>query len=68
MDTTSCFTCASPSKKTTATPRGMTFEDWDSMLPGASKEEAKKIFDSFASEGALWIVTNHLFHLAGKAL
>jgi len=43
------------SKKTTATPCGMTFgEDWDSVLPGASKEEAKKIFDLFASEGALF--------------
>ncbi len=43
------------SKKTTATPRGMTFgEDWDSMLTGPSKEEAKKIFDLFASEGALF--------------
>jgi hypothetical protein len=38
------------------------------MLPGASKEEAKKIFDLFASEGALWIIANHLFHLSGKAL
>ena len=32
---------------------GMTFgEDWGSMLPGASKEEAKKIFDLIAGEGA----------------
>lgn len=30
----------------------MTFgEDWGSMLPGASKEESKKIFDFFVSKG-----------------
>jgi hypothetical protein len=30
----------------------MTFgEDWGSMLPGSSKEEAKKIFDLFVNEG-----------------
>jgi len=35
---------------------GMTFgEDRGSMLPGASKQDAKKIFDSFVNEGGNFI-------------
>jgi aryl-alcohol dehydrogenase-like predicted oxidoreductase len=41
---------------------GMTFgEDWGTMLPGASKEEAKKIFDSFVSEGGNFIDTANVY-------
>jgi len=40
----------------------MTFgEDWGSMLPGASKEEAKKIFDLFVSEGGNFIDTANVY-------
>jgi aryl-alcohol dehydrogenase-like predicted oxidoreductase len=41
---------------------GMTFgEDWGSMLPGASKEEAKKIFDSFVNMGGNFIDTANVY-------
>jgi aryl-alcohol dehydrogenase-like predicted oxidoreductase len=41
---------------------GMTFgEDWGSMLPGASKEEAKKIFDLFTKEGGNFIDTANVY-------
>jgi aryl-alcohol dehydrogenase-like predicted oxidoreductase len=41
---------------------GMTFgEDWGSMLPGASKEEAKKIFDFFVSKGGNFIDTANVY-------
>ena len=41
---------------------GMTFgEDWGSMLPGASKEEAKKIFDLFVSKGGNFIDTAYVY-------
>ena len=41
---------------------GMTFgEDWGSMLPGASKEEAKKIFDLFVSKGGNFIDTANVY-------
>jgi aryl-alcohol dehydrogenase-like predicted oxidoreductase len=41
---------------------GMTFgEDWGSMLPGASKEEAKKIFDFFVSDGGNFIDTANVY-------
>ena len=41
---------------------GMTFgEDWGSMLPGASKDEAKKIFDLFVSEGGNFIDTANVY-------
>ena len=41
---------------------GMTFgEDWGSMLPGASKEEAKKIFDLFVSKGGNFIDTANIY-------
>ena len=40
----------------------MTFgEDWGSMLPGASKEEAKKIFDLFVSKGGNFIDTANIY-------
>src|SRR6478672_12764777 len=40
----------------------MTFgEDWGSMLPGASKEEAKKIFDLFVNEGGNFIDTANVY-------
>jgi aryl-alcohol dehydrogenase-like predicted oxidoreductase len=40
----------------------MTFgEDWGSMLPGASKEEAKKIFDFFVSKGGNFIDTANIY-------
>jgi aryl-alcohol dehydrogenase-like predicted oxidoreductase len=40
----------------------MTFgEDWGSMLPGASKDEAKKIFDLFASKGGNFIDTANVY-------
>jgi aryl-alcohol dehydrogenase-like predicted oxidoreductase len=40
----------------------MTFgEDWGSMLPGASKEEAKKIFDLFVSRGGNFIDTANVY-------
>jgi len=40
----------------------MTFgEDWGSMLPGASKEEPKKIFDFFVSKGGNFIVTAYVY-------
>jgi aryl-alcohol dehydrogenase-like predicted oxidoreductase len=41
---------------------GMTFgEDWGSMLPGASKEEAKKIFDYFVSKGGNFVDTANVY-------
>src|SRR5918996_2722012 len=41
---------------------GMTFgEDWGSMLPGASREEAKKIFDVFVSRGGNFIDTANVY-------
>ena len=41
---------------------GMTFgEDWGSMLPGASKAEAKKIFDLFVSKGGNFIDTANVY-------
>jgi aryl-alcohol dehydrogenase-like predicted oxidoreductase len=41
---------------------GMTFgEDWGSMLPGASKEEAKKIFDHFVSKGGNFVDTANVY-------
>jgi len=41
---------------------GMTFgEDWGSMLPGASKDEAKKIFDLFVSKGGNFIDTANVY-------
>jgi aryl-alcohol dehydrogenase-like predicted oxidoreductase len=41
---------------------GMTFgEDWGSMLPGASKEEARKIFDIFVSKGGNFIDTANVY-------
>lgn len=41
---------------------GMTFgEDWGSMLPGASKEESKKIFDLFVSKGGNFIDTANVY-------
>jgi aryl-alcohol dehydrogenase-like predicted oxidoreductase len=40
----------------------MTFgEDWGSMLPGASKLEAKKIFDLFVSKGGNFIDTANVY-------
>jgi aryl-alcohol dehydrogenase-like predicted oxidoreductase len=37
---------------------GMTFEeDWGSMLPGSSKEEARKIFYIFVDKGGNFIDT-----------
>ena len=40
----------------------MTFgEDWGSMLPGASKEEARKIFDLFVSKGGNFIDTANVY-------
>ncbi|MGB7955573.1 MAG: aldo/keto reductase, partial [Candidatus Nitrosopolaris sp.] len=40
----------------------MTFgEDWGSMLPGASKEESKKIFDFFVSKGGNFIDTANVY-------
>ncbi|HET7149255.1 MAG TPA: aldo/keto reductase [Candidatus Nitrosopolaris sp.] len=41
---------------------GMTFgEDWGSMLPGASKEESKKILDFFVSKGGNFIDTANVY-------
>ena len=41
---------------------GMTFgEDWGSMLPGASREEAKKIFDLFVSKGGNFSDTANVY-------
>jgi aryl-alcohol dehydrogenase-like predicted oxidoreductase len=41
---------------------GMTFgEDWGSMLPGTSKEEARKIFDIFVSKGGNFIDTANVY-------
>ena len=41
---------------------GMTFgEDWSTMLPGASKEEAKKIFDLFVGEGGNFVDTANIY-------
>jgi aryl-alcohol dehydrogenase-like predicted oxidoreductase len=41
---------------------GMTFgEDWGSMLPGASKEEARKIFDIFVNKGGNFIDTANVY-------
>lgn len=43
---------------------GMTFgEDWGSMLPGASKEEAKKIFDIFVNRGGNFIDTANIYQM-----
>src|SRR5919106_1093471 len=43
---------------------GMTFgEDWGSMLPGASKEEARKIFDIFVSRGGNFIDTANIYQM-----
>jgi aryl-alcohol dehydrogenase-like predicted oxidoreductase len=43
---------------------GMTFgEDWGSMLPGASKEEAKKIFDIFVNKGGNFIDTANVYQM-----
>ena len=40
----------------------MTFgEDWGSMLPGASKEEAKKIFDLFTKKDGNFIDTANVY-------
>ena len=40
----------------------MTFgEDWGSMLPGASREEAKKIFDLFVTRGGNFIDTANVY-------
>lgn len=40
----------------------MTFgEDWGSMLPGASREEAKKIFDFFVNNGGNFIDTANIY-------
>ena len=40
----------------------MTFgKNWGSMLPGASKEEAKKIFDLFVSKGGNFIDTANVY-------
>lgn len=40
----------------------MTFgEDWGSMLPGSSKEEARKIFDLFVNEGGNFIDTANVY-------
>jgi len=41
---------------------GMTFgQDWGSMLPGASKEEAKRIFELFVNEGGNFIDTANVY-------
>src|SRR5919198_3428845 len=41
---------------------GMTFgEDWGSMLPGASKEAARKIFDIFVNKGGNFIDTANVY-------
>jgi aryl-alcohol dehydrogenase-like predicted oxidoreductase len=41
---------------------GMTFvEDWGSMLPGASKEGARKIFDIFVNKGGNFIDTANVY-------
>ena len=41
---------------------GMTFgEDWGSMLPGASKEESKKIFELFVNNGGNFIDTANVY-------
>jgi len=41
---------------------GMTFgEEWGSMLPGSSKEEARKIFDSFVNEGGNFLDTANVY-------
>jgi aryl-alcohol dehydrogenase-like predicted oxidoreductase len=43
---------------------GMTFgENWGSMLPGASKEEAKKIFDIFVNKGGNFIDTANIYQM-----
>ena len=40
----------------------MTFgEEWGSMLPGSSKEEARKIFDLFVNEGGNFIDTANVY-------
>jgi aryl-alcohol dehydrogenase-like predicted oxidoreductase len=40
----------------------MTFgEDWGSMLPGASKEEARKIFELFVNKGGNFIDTANVY-------
>jgi aryl-alcohol dehydrogenase-like predicted oxidoreductase len=47
---------------------GMTFgEDWGSMLPGASKEEAKKIFDIFVNKGGNFIDTANVYQMGTSA-
>jgi aryl-alcohol dehydrogenase-like predicted oxidoreductase len=41
---------------------GVTFgEDWGLTLPGASKQEAKKIFDLFVSKGGNFIDTANIY-------
>jgi aryl-alcohol dehydrogenase-like predicted oxidoreductase len=41
---------------------GMTFgQDWGSMLPGASKQEARKIFDCFEEAGGNFIDTANVY-------
>ena len=41
---------------------GMTFgEDWGAMLPGASEEEARKIFDIFVNKGGNFIDTANAY-------
>jgi aryl-alcohol dehydrogenase-like predicted oxidoreductase len=41
---------------------GMTFgEDWGSMLPGASKEQARKIFGIFVNKGGNFIDTANVY-------
>jgi aryl-alcohol dehydrogenase-like predicted oxidoreductase len=41
---------------------GMTFgEDWGSMLPGASKEDSRKIFDTFVNKGGNFIDTANIY-------
>jgi len=35
--------------------------DWGSMLPGASKEEAKEIFELFVSKGGNFIDTANVY-------
>jgi aryl-alcohol dehydrogenase-like predicted oxidoreductase len=43
---------------------GMTFgENWGSMLPGASKEEAEKIFDIFVNKGGNFIDTANIYQM-----
>ena len=42
----------------------MTFgQDWGSMLAGASKEESRKIFDSFIEAGGNFIDTANIYQM-----